>query len=63
MWNVQVTHAVCSVLRLLKQAMGLVFLDLQATQYNHHTIFTFLYFVDVPLDCNIFGERPCFSLL
>ena len=47
MWIVQVMHAVCRLLNLLKQAMGFAFLDPQDTQYNHHTIFGFLYCVDV----------------
>lgn len=30
------------------------FFDLQGTQYNHETIFSFLYFMDVILDCKLF---------
>lgn len=51
MWNVQVTRYVC---RLLQQATDSLFFDLQGTQSNHKTIFNFLSFIDMILDCKLF---------
>lgn len=50
MWNVQVTLLCMQIIT----ASNRFFFDLQGTQYNHETIFSFLYFMDVILDCKLF---------